>query len=45
MQHLRRLGYRRVMVEGGGATITSFLDSGMVDSVVLTVAPCLVGGE
>jgi riboflavin biosynthesis pyrimidine reductase len=32
------------MVEGGAQIITSFLASRLVDQVVLTIAPMLVGG-
>ena len=33
-----------VMVEGGARVITSFLSEGLVDHVVLTVAPVVLGG-
>lgn len=37
-------GVRRLMVEGGARVITSFLRAGLVDEVVLTLAPVFVGG-
>ncbi|GAA5905475.1 hypothetical protein JCM5296_005883 [Sporobolomyces johnsonii] len=36
---------RSLMVEGGASVITSFLSSGLVDLVVVTVAPVLVGAD
>ncbi|GAA5890946.1 hypothetical protein JCM6882_008863 [Rhodosporidiobolus microsporus] len=36
---------RSLMVEGGASVITSFLASGLVDLVFVTVAPVLVGSE
>lgn len=44
LQHLGGLGINSLMVEGGAQIITSFLASRLVDQVVLTVAPMLVGG-
>ncbi len=41
---LRRQGYASLMVEGGAAIITSFLTQGLVDRLVVTVVPVLVGG-
>jgi 3,4-dihydroxy 2-butanone 4-phosphate synthase/GTP cyclohydrolase II len=35
---------RRLMVEGGASIITSFLAAQLVDRLVITVAPLLVGG-
>lgn len=37
-------GLKKVMVEGGGRVITAFLKARLVDKLVLTVSPCLVGG-
>lgn len=36
-------GARRVMVEGGGATLTQFLAADLVDELQLAVAPIFVG--
>ena len=44
MAMLRARGIRSLMVEGGGEIITAFLHARLVDSLVLTVAPTLVGG-
>jgi GTP cyclohydrolase II len=37
-------GIRRVMVEGGGKVLTSFLRASLVDYAVVTVAPTFLGG-
>jgi 3,4-dihydroxy 2-butanone 4-phosphate synthase/GTP cyclohydrolase II len=44
LDHLGSLGINSLMVEGGAQIITSFLASRLVDQVVLTIAPLLVGG-
>jgi riboflavin-specific deaminase-like protein len=44
MQLLRSRGIRSLMVEGGANVITAFLQAGLVDAVVLTIAPKLIGG-
>jgi 3,4-dihydroxy 2-butanone 4-phosphate synthase/GTP cyclohydrolase II len=41
---LAELGLNSLMVEGGARVITSFLAQGLVDHLVLTVAPVIVGG-
>ncbi len=41
---LHERGLESIMVEGGAEVITSFLRAGVVDRVVVTVAPILVGG-
>ncbi|HJW89856.1 MAG TPA: RibD family protein [Anaerolineales bacterium] len=41
---LADLGITRVIVEGGARVISSFLSQRLVDFVVLTIAPALVGG-
>jgi diaminohydroxyphosphoribosylaminopyrimidine deaminase/5-amino-6-(5-phosphoribosylamino)uracil reductase len=40
---LREHGYRRVLVEGGGITVSRFLQAGVVDRLHVTVAPLLLG--
>jgi diaminohydroxyphosphoribosylaminopyrimidine deaminase / 5-amino-6-(5-phosphoribosylamino)uracil reductase len=40
---LRDQGYRRVLVEGGGITVSRFLAAGIVDRLHVTVAPVLIG--
>lgn len=42
---LARRGVRRLLVEGGGQVLTSLFSERLVDWVVITVAPELVGGE
>jgi len=44
LEHLAGRGIDSLMVEGGAQIITSFLASRLVDQVVLTIAPMLVGG-
>jgi 3,4-dihydroxy 2-butanone 4-phosphate synthase/GTP cyclohydrolase II len=44
LERLGALGIQSVMVEGGARIITSFLAERLVDYVVLTVAPRLIGG-
>ncbi len=44
LARLGELGIHSVMVEGGARIITSFLAERLVDHIVLTVAPRLVGG-
>jgi 3,4-dihydroxy 2-butanone 4-phosphate synthase/GTP cyclohydrolase II len=41
---LADLGVESLMVEGGAQVITSFLSARLVDQMVVTVAPILVGG-
>ncbi len=41
---LRAEGLTSLMVEGGAGIITSFIRSQLVDEIVLTIAPLLVGG-
>jgi riboflavin-specific deaminase-like protein len=40
---LAQRGRRRILVEGGGATISSFLAAGVLDRLHLAVAPLIVG--
>ncbi len=44
LEQLGALGINSLMVEGGARIITSFLTERLVDHIVLTVAPRLVGG-
>lgn len=37
-------GLTTLMVEGGGQVITSFLQAGLVDRVIITISPCFAGG-
>lgn len=40
---LRRRGLRRLLVEGGGRTVSAFLDAGVLDRLYVTTAPMLIG--
>lgn len=40
---LRAQGLRRLLVEGGGVTVSGFLRAGLLDRLHLTVAPLLIG--
>jgi len=40
---LRGRGLRRILVEGGGVTVSRFLQAGLLDRLHLTVAPVLIG--
>jgi riboflavin-specific deaminase-like protein len=40
---LRAQGLRRVLVEGGGVTVSRFLAHGLLDRLQITVAPMLIG--
>ena len=41
---LAELGLNNLMVEGGASVITSFLAQGLVDNLILTIAPVIIGG-
>jgi riboflavin biosynthesis pyrimidine reductase len=41
---LSQLGINSLMVEGGAAIISSFLSAHLVDRLILTIAPMLIGG-
>ena len=40
---LRHRGYRRLLIEGGGRTVSRFLDAGLVDRLHVAVAPMVIG--
>jgi 3,4-dihydroxy 2-butanone 4-phosphate synthase/GTP cyclohydrolase II len=44
LDRLGEAGICSLMVEGGSRIITSFLIAGLVDQVIITIAPLLVGG-
>lgn len=44
LAHLANLGIQTLMVEGGARVITAFLESQLVDRIVLTIAPAITGG-
>lgn len=43
LRALRARGLRRLLVEGGGVTVSGFLRAGLLDRLHLTVAPILIG--
>ncbi len=43
--YLFTLGVERLMVEGGGETIWSFISSGLVDEISCYVGPMVIGGD
>jgi diaminohydroxyphosphoribosylaminopyrimidine deaminase/5-amino-6-(5-phosphoribosylamino)uracil reductase len=45
LDHLWRRGVRSVLVEGGPTVATSFITSGFVDTLMLYVAPLLLGDK
>ncbi len=44
MRQLRRLGIRRLLLEGGGTLNWSMLDSRLVDEVSVAISPTIIGG-
>ena len=44
MQRLLKKGVGSIMVEGGAQVITSFINHQLVDQLIVTIAPKLVGG-
>ncbi|EZP26106.1 bifunctional diaminohydroxyphosphoribosylaminopyrimidine deaminase/5-amino-6-(5-phosphoribosylamino)uracil reductase RibD [Microbacterium oleivorans] len=45
LDRLRELGAHRVFLEGGPTLAASFLRQGLVDEVLVYIAPTLIGGE
>jgi 5-amino-6-(5-phosphoribosylamino)uracil reductase len=45
LDQLAHLGIRRLVVGGGGALVSTFLQANLVDDLWLTVCPLLLGGE
>jgi riboflavin-specific deaminase-like protein len=44
LRQLGERGIRSIMVEGGSQVITSFIEARLVEQMIITVAPCFVGG-
>jgi 3,4-dihydroxy 2-butanone 4-phosphate synthase/GTP cyclohydrolase II len=44
LARLADLGIQRLLVEGGAKVITSFLNAGLVDTLILTIAPVFMAG-
>jgi diaminohydroxyphosphoribosylaminopyrimidine deaminase / 5-amino-6-(5-phosphoribosylamino)uracil reductase len=40
---LFKLGYRRLLIEGGATTVSAFIDAGVVDRLHVLVAPVILG--
>lgn len=45
LTRLHEMGIRTLMVEGGATVITSFMRSGLVDHLIITISPSFVGAE
>jgi len=45
LARLRARGVERLLVEGGGELNWAFVESGLVDELYVTVAPCVLGGR
>ena len=43
LAHLRNRGCARVFVEGGGVTVSAFLEANLLDRLQITVAPVFIG--
>jgi diaminohydroxyphosphoribosylaminopyrimidine deaminase/5-amino-6-(5-phosphoribosylamino)uracil reductase len=43
LRQLHALGFSRVFVEGGGVTVSSFLQAGLLDRLHIAIAPLLIG--
>jgi riboflavin-specific deaminase-like protein len=43
LEHLRARGLRRVLIEGGGVTVSRFLQARLLDRLHICVAPILLG--
>ena len=41
---LRKQGIKKILVEGGGETNWSFIKENLIDEVIITITPYLVGG-
>ena len=44
-QHLENLGLKKVLVEGGGEINWSVLKLGLVNELIVTIAPIVIGGR
>ena len=42
---LRKRGIKKILVEGGGETNWSFVKENLIDEVIITITPYLVGGD
>ena len=44
-RHLERLGFNRILVEGGGEINWSVLNLGMIDEMIVMVSSIVIGGR
>ena len=44
LRRLHAMGFRSVLVEGGGATNWEFVSRGLFDEMIITVSPRIIGG-
>ena len=44
LESLGNRGVKSLMVEGGGRVLTSFLNSGCINKIIITIAPVFAGG-
>ena len=44
-RHLERLGFKRILVEGGGEINWSVLNLGMIDEMIVMVSSVVIGGR
>ena len=42
---LQRYSLRTILIEGGGETIASAIESGCVDDLIIFIAPKIIGGS
>lgn len=45
LTYLSEMGIRTLMVEGGARVIDSFMRSGLVKHLIVTISPCFVGPD
>lgn len=45
LENLRSLGFRRILLEGGGELNWSMLSNGLVDEISVAVTPRILGGK
>jgi diaminohydroxyphosphoribosylaminopyrimidine deaminase / 5-amino-6-(5-phosphoribosylamino)uracil reductase len=43
LRQLHGLGYARIFVEGGGVTVSNFLNAGLLDRLHIAIAPLFIG--
>ncbi|HJU13907.1 MAG TPA: 2,5-diamino-6-(ribosylamino)-4(3H)-pyrimidinone 5'-phosphate reductase [Candidatus Nitrosotalea sp.] len=45
LSYLARIGIKKLLVEGGGTTNWHFLNENLVDEILVTIAPFIIGGQ